>query len=39
VSGGVRKPQRAEGFEKRVLSDGSRHEIYRLYFDAMGFVN
>jgi ubiquinone/menaquinone biosynthesis C-methylase UbiE len=25
---------RAEGFEERVLSDGSRHEIYRRYFEA-----
>jgi SAM-dependent methyltransferase len=24
----------SEGFEERVLSDGSRHEIYRRYFDA-----
>ena len=29
---------RPEGFEERVLSDGSRHEIYRRYFDAEGLA-
>lgn len=27
-----------QGFEERVLSDGSRHEIYRRYFDAEGLA-
>jgi SAM-dependent methyltransferase len=27
-----------EGFEERVLSDGSRHEIYRRYFEAEGLA-
>jgi ubiquinone/menaquinone biosynthesis C-methylase UbiE len=30
--------RRAEGFEERVLSDGSRHEIYRRYFEAEGLA-